>query len=163
MFTHRSLYHSIVIELNASIRAGLGAAIALVALAAAPAAWSSEQAHIAKPGDAELEWGPCPDFMPETCGIAVLQGDPAKRNSDVFFRLQGGTEAPHHWHSSAERMVLVEGHMRVNYDGQDPVDLHPGTYAYGPAEHPHVATCLSEEPCVLFIAFEEPVDAFAVK
>lgn len=66
-------------------------------------------------------------------------------------------------HSSAERMVLVDGHMRVDYDGQEPVDLHPGTYAYGPAEHAHVATCLSEEPCVLFIAFEEPVDAFAVE
>lgn len=163
MFTHRSLYPSIVIGLNASIRAALGAAIALVALAAAPAAWSGEQAHISRAGDAALEWGPCPDFMPEGCAIAVLQGDPAKRNSDVFFRLRGGTEAPHHWHSSAERMVLVEGHLRVDYDGQEPVDLAPGTYAYGPAELPHVATCLSEEPCVLFIAFEEPVDAFAVE
>lgn len=163
MPTHPSHCASIVIDLARGLRAALGAAIALVAVAVSPAAWSGEQAHIARAGDATLEWGPCPDFMPKSCAIAVLHGDPAKRNSDVFFRLQGGTAAPHHWHSSAERMVLVEGHMRVDYDAQEPVDLRPGTYAYGPAEHPHVATCLSEEPCVLFIAFEEPVDAFAVE
>lgn len=40
--------------------------------------------------------------------------------------------------------------------------LRPGTYAYGPAHLPHVATCLSKEPCVLFIAFVEPVDAIPV-
>jgi uncharacterized RmlC-like cupin family protein len=33
-----------------------------------------------------------------------------------------------------------------------------GTYAYGPAGAPHTGECLSKEPCVLFIAFEGPVD-----
>jgi mannose-6-phosphate isomerase-like protein (cupin superfamily) len=145
-------------------RSSLVSSLALgIALAAAPAAWSGDGAHVWRAGDAALEWGPCPDFMPEGCAIAVLQGDPAAANADVFFRLPGGSEAPHHWHTSAERMVLVEGHMRVDYDGQDAVDLTPGTYAYGPAKHPHVATCLSESPCVLFIAFEAPVDAIAVE
>lgn len=106
-----------------------------------------------------LEWGPCPAFMPEGCQIAVLQGDPAQPNADIFFRLPGGATAARHWHHSAERMVLVEGDLEVTYDGQEPVVLTPGTYAYGPAEKPHVATCRSAEPCLLFIAFEGPVDA----
>ncbi len=57
-------------------------------------------------------------------------------------------------------MVLVSGEMRVNYEGQQPEVLQAGTYAYGPPEVPHTASCESSEPCVLFIAFEEPVDAF---
>ncbi len=110
--------------------------------------------------DPELDWGPCPEFLPDDCRIAVLQGDPAGHNADIFFRLQPGTMAAHHWHTSAERMVLVSGEMEVDYDGQDPEVLTPGTYAYGPARLPHTASCRAGgDPCVLFIAFEEPVDA----
>ena len=110
--------------------------------------------------DPELEWGLCPEFLPDDCRIAVLQGNPAAHNADIFFRLQPGTKAAHHWHTSAERMVLVSGEMEVDYDGQDPVVLKSGTYAYGPARLPHTASCRAGgDPCVLFIAFEEPVDA----
>jgi mannose-6-phosphate isomerase-like protein (cupin superfamily) len=120
---------------------------------------ADEQAHIVRADDPDLEWGPCPEFMPDGCRIAVLQGDPEAQNADVFFRLPGNSTAPHHHHTSAERMVLVEGEMEVDYDGQEPVTLRPGTYAYGPAMLPHTTRCVSSEPCVLFIAFEEPVDA----
>lgn len=138
------------------------AALATLVLTAPAALWA-DPAHVATAEDPGLEWGPCPEFMPDGCAIAVLQGDPAKPNADVFFRLPGGTTAPHHWHTSAERMVLVAGEMHVDYDGQEAVKLVPGTYAYGPPELPHTAECRSDEPCVLFIAFEEPVDAFAVE
>ena len=109
--------------------------------------------------DAGLQWGPCPPFLPEGCAIAVLHGDPAKANADVFFRVPGGASVPRHRHTSAERMVLVSGELRVTYDGQQETVLRPGSYAYGPASLPHVATCAAGEPCVLFIAFESPVDA----
>jgi quercetin dioxygenase-like cupin family protein len=123
------------------------------------AAETHDRAHTWRTGDANLEWGPCPDFMPEGCRIAVLQGNPEEPNADVFFRLPGNSTAPHHHHTSAERMVLVEGEMEVDYDGQDPVRLQQGSYAYGPPLLAHTASCVSSEPCVLFIAFEEPVDA----
>jgi len=89
----------------------------------------------------------------------VLQGDPGRHNADVFFRLPGNTKAARHWHASAERMVLLTGELHIDYDGQAPVVMWPGTYAYGPAKLPHAAECRSAEPCILFIAFEEPVDA----
>ncbi len=111
----------------------------------------------------ELKWGGCPEFMPKSCSIAVLQGDPAEPNADIFFKLEGNTKVPNHWHHSAERMVLVSGEMEVAYEEQDPKMMEDGTYAYGPAEQRHKASCVSEEPCVLFIAFEEPIDAFAAK
>ncbi len=119
----------------------------------------SEEAFIWNADDPDLEWHPCPEFMPDDCRLAVLQGNPEEHNADVFFKLQGGTTAPHHWHTSAERMVLISGELHVDYDGQDPVVMSPGTYAYGPAKLPHVTSCESDEPCILFIAFEEPVDA----
>jgi mannose-6-phosphate isomerase-like protein (cupin superfamily) len=126
------------------------------------AASAEEKAFIWTADDPELQWGPCPDFMPQGCELAVLQGDPGKPNVDIFFKLPGNTTAAHHWHTSAERMVLVSGELQVDYDGQEPVVMKPGTYAYGPAKLPHVAACTSSEPCVLFIAFEEPLDAIPV-
>lgn len=109
----------------------------------------------------ELTWGPCPEFMPDGCAIAVLQGDPSKSNADVFFKVPGKSTIPRHWHTSAERMVLVSGELHVTYDGHATTVLNVGTYAYGPAKLPHTASCVSDEPCVLAIAFESPVDAVA--
>jgi mannose-6-phosphate isomerase-like protein (cupin superfamily) len=110
-----------------------------------------------------LQWGPCPAFIPKGCEIAVLHGDPAKDNADIFFKVPGNFQIPHHWHTSAERMVLVSGRLEVTYDGQPPVTLKPGMYAYGPAKLPHKATCAKGDPCVLFIAFESAVDAHPVE
>jgi quercetin dioxygenase-like cupin family protein len=109
--------------------------------------------------DAELSWGPCPDFIPKGCEIAVLHGDPGKNNSDIFFKVPANFSIPHHWHTSAERMVLVSGELEVTYDGQQPAVLKPGMYAYGPPKVPHKASCANGDPCVLFIAFEGPIDA----
>lgn len=110
--------------------------------------------------DPTLEWGPCPAFLPEGCAIAVLHGDPAKENADIFFKVPANSSIARHWHTSAERMVLVSGELHVTYDGQETTVLKPGTYAYGPAKLPHKAFCAGDEPCVLAIAFESPVDAF---
>lgn len=110
---------------------------------------------------AELKWGPCPPGMPQGCEIAVLHGDPAKPNADIFLRVPGGSAIAPHWHSSAERMVLVSGRLEVRYQGSAAATLTPGTYAYGPAKRPHRADCRSAEPCTLFIAFEGPVDRHA--
>jgi mannose-6-phosphate isomerase-like protein (cupin superfamily) len=113
--------------------------------------------------DKSLEWGPCPAFLGKECKIAVLHGDPAKENLDIFFKVPADYAIPHHWHTSAERMILVSGNMTVTYDNQESELLTKGMYAYGPSKHPHTAYCeKGEEPCVLFIAFEEPIDAFEV-
>ena len=113
--------------------------------------------------DPSLEWGPCPEGMPEGCGIAVLHGDPAQPNADIFLRVPGGSAIPPHAHSSAERMILVSGEMEVKYRGAPAATLQAGHYAYGPAKHPHQANCRSSEPCTLFIAFEGPVDVLPVE
>jgi quercetin dioxygenase-like cupin family protein len=123
---------------------------------------AQEQAVTRSALDAQLQWARCPSFMPEGCGLAVLHGDPAKPNADVFLRLPANTTIPEHWHTSAERMVLVSGELAVSYKGQERVVLRPGMYAYGPAKVPHSASCAPGASCVLFIAFESPVDAVPV-
>jgi quercetin dioxygenase-like cupin family protein len=130
---------------------------------------SAQLAHAAEPAltfsftDKQLAWGACPDFIPKGCEIAVLHGDPAKANADVFFKVPANSTVPSHWHTSAERMVLVSGELHVTYEGQPTTVLKPGMYAYGPAKAVHEAVCRSTAPCVLFIAFEAPVDAVAAK
>ena len=121
-----------------------------------------EQALTRSAQDTQLQWGPCPPFMPAGCGLAVLHGDPAKANADVFLKLPANAVIPKHWHTSAERMVLVAGELSVKYEGQEKVVLKPGMYAYGPAKLPHSAACGGSAPCVLFIAFESAVDAVPV-
>ena len=106
-----------------------------------------------------LNWGPCPAFFPMGCQIAVLHGDPSKPNADIYFRVPGDYVLPAHWHTSAERMVLVSGELDVTYEGQPTTHMKTGTYAYGPAKAVHNGKCISKEACVLFIAFEEAVDA----
>jgi len=127
-----------------------------LAIAQAPAP-EPALAHSAQ--DAQLQWGPCPPFMPAGCGLAVLHGDPTKPNADVFLKVPANAVIPEHWHTSAERIVLVAGELSVTYKGQAKVVLKPGMYAYGPAKLPHSATCAGSGPCVLFIAFESAVDA----
>ncbi len=113
--------------------------------------------------EAALKWGPCPPFLPQGCGIAVLHGDPTKNNVDVFLKVPGKSKIPPHLHTSAERMVLVAGEMQVTYEGEKMAVLKSGAYAYGPAKKPHSAYCASAVPCVLFIAFESPLDAIPVE
>lgn len=106
--------------------------------------------------DPSVKWGACPPIFPGACEIAVLQGDPSKPNADVILRVGPGYALPRHRHTSAERMIMLEGELRVKYDGSDAVTLTPSTYAYGPAGLPHEAACTSSSACTLFIAFEGP-------
>lgn len=121
---------------------------------------AKDKAKVWKIDSESLKWGPCPGFMPDDCRITVLHGNPKKPNTDIFFKMQGNTTIPRHWHTSPERMVLVSGKMRVKYDGQPWETVKEGNYAYGPSQRPHIAKCTSVEPCVLFIGFEDPIDAF---
>lgn len=149
-------------RMKALLRSSVAAVLmpaALVGFPALAAPPSAEQALTYTADDPQLQWGPCPDFLPKGCGIAILHGDPAKDNVDVFFRIPAKSTLPLHWHSSAERMVLVAGELHVTYEGQKMAVFKPGTYAFGPAKKAHSGNCVSDVPCVLFIAFESPLDA----
>lgn len=140
----------------------LQAALLLTAVPCAFAQAPADPALVIAATDLGIKWGACPAFMPRGCSMGVLHGDPARPNADVMLRVPGRSQMPMHTHTSAERMMLVAGELLVAYEGQKPATLKPGSYAYGPAKVPHGATCMSTAPCILFIAFEGPVDAVPV-
>jgi quercetin dioxygenase-like cupin family protein len=148
-----------------TLLSGVRVAMVISAVSLAASGANVEAAPAAKPVTATvnsaLQWVSCPPIFPVGCQIAVLHGDPAKPNADVFLRVPGGYTIPPHSHTSPERIVLVEGQLTVRYQGSPADDLIPGKYAYGPAGLPHVATCKGSGPCTLFIAFESAVDAIA--
>ena len=118
-----------------------------------------EQAISRAHNDPQLKWNPCPPVFPKGCEVTVLHGDPANGRSDVFLRTPANYTLPAHWHTSPEHMILVSGVLHVTYEGQKPSILRAGSYAYGPAKARHEARCANAGPCVLFIAFESPIDA----
>lgn len=151
MYCQTMTYQSLKVALTSGL---------LLAGALAGAAVSAQESPLTRTATSpELKWGPCPPFLPKGCEISVLQGDPAKNNADIFFKVPANSVIPRHWHTSAERMILVSGELHVTYDGHKTAVLKPGTYAYGPAKMPHKAECKKAGPCVLFIAFVSPVDA----
>ena len=115
----------------------------------------AEDSFSTSPDNPDLEWLPAPDFFPN-CSFTVLHGDLAEPRLDFFFKMEPNTVAVRHTHNSAERMILISGELQVQYDNEDPVILKAGHYAYGPAKKPHKAKCLDKEPCVLFVAMNEP-------
>jgi len=148
---------------QAALRCSLMFLLGMVGSSAHAQVPEQGQALASTADDAQLNWGPCPPFLPEGCGITVLHGDPAKDNLDVFFKVPAKSSIPLHWHTSAERMVLVAGELHLTYDGQETAVLKPGSYAYGPAKRAHKGFCASAIPCVLFIAFESPLDAVPIE
>lgn len=129
------------------------------ALLATGSSATPERPLTVAPDDAAVRWSPCPPIFAGGCELAVLHGDPGQPNADVFLRVPAGVALPAHTHSSAERMVLAAGRMTVKYRDAPETILRAGSYAYGPAGAPHRAACVGDEACVLFIAFEGPVDA----
>lgn len=132
-------------------------------LVASSLALAEEPALVLNAQSPDLKWSPCPAPLPEGCVLAVLHGDPAKPNADVLLKIPAKSRIPPHIHTSAERMVLLAGKLKLTYEGQSMAVLQPGSYAYGPANKPHTATCASSHQCILFIAFESPVDIKPVR
>ena len=122
-----------------------------------------EQAISRTHNDPQLKWSPCPPIFPKGCEVSVLRGDPTNGPSDVFLRTPANYRLPLHWHTSPEHIILVSGELHVSYEGQKPAILRAGSYAYGPAKAKHEARCANRGPCVLFIAFESPIDAVLVE
>ena len=140
--------------------APLAALVSLLSCATLAAADVPAKAVSARASDPSVQWAPCPPVFAPGCQMSVVQGDPSKPHADVWLKVPAGYTIAAHSHSSAEHMTLVSGTLEVRYQGQKATALKPGDFAYGPPKLPHVAACRSGgKPCVLFIAFEEAVDA----
>ena len=59
-------------------------------------------------------------------------------------------------------MILLSGELEVTYENETTQIMKVGSYGNRPSKKPHTAKCISKDPCIIFIAFENPVDAFAI-
>lgn len=122
---------------------------------------TTERPVVTTMNDKNIKWSPCPEIFPKGCEMGVLHGDPKKRETDIYLRVPGNYVIPAHTHTSAEHMTLVSGDLEVKYKGEESMKLKQGSYAFGPSQLAHQAKCTSREACVLFISFDEPIDAKA--
>ena len=117
----------------------------------------SKKALTASPDSQKLEWVSCPEFLP--CQFAVLHGELGGNNMDIFLKFPSGAKVPFHTHSSAEHMIMIAGEFHTTYEGQEKSILKAGNYAYGPTKLAHDGYCASKEECIMFVAYETPLDA----
>lgn len=68
------------------------AALALLASASSAA---TERPLALDASDPALAWSGCPAIFPEGCELAVLHGDPARPNADLFLRVPGASPCRH--------------------------------------------------------------------
>jgi hypothetical protein len=88
------------IRMISTIGTLLGCAVVLAAIAQDAPGSAAPRALTFSANDPTLAWSACPAPFVTGCEIAVLQGDPAKPNADVYFRIPGGYTIPPHTHTS---------------------------------------------------------------
>ena len=94
-------------------------------------------------------------------------GDPAGNESitiredatgtEFFVHYPAGHVFPPHWHSSNERIVLLEGRLSIQ-DGKDTQTLDPGGYAFLPAKVPQKMACVSTTRCAFYVHWDGKLD-----
>ena len=83
-----------------------------------------ENSHTIDPTHPDVVWSPAPPAF-AGCSITILNGELGKPRLDFFFRIESNTDVVRHTHNSAERMILVQGNLEVQYDGEDATVLKP--------------------------------------
>src|SRR5258708_4119185 len=85
-------------------------------------------------------------FDPPGAESVLLRDDSATGGTEMLVRYASGYKFEPHWRSANERIVVVEGTMRVEVDGIEKM-LGPGSYAWMPARHLQKEACVSETRC----------------
>jgi hypothetical protein len=96
----------------------------------------------------EIKWGDAPPDLPKGAQIAVLHGDPSKK--DVFsarLKMPNGYKIPPHWHTKDEQLTILSGtfvlHMGDTMDAPAH-ELTAGAYHFLPGKMHHAAEVKGE-------------------
>src|SRR5262249_47173584 len=58
----------------------------------------------------KLKWGPAPPSLPKGAEVAVLAGDPTKKEPfTIRVKLPDGFKVPPHWHPTDENVTVIKG------------------------------------------------------
>jgi len=103
-------------------------AVLLSSVAAAATAPAAEMHKIIKP-DA-IQWGPAPPQLPKGAQVAVVYGDPSKKDLYIIrAKMPDGYAIAAHWHKKAENVTVISGTFNVGMG--DKLDKQKGE-ALGP-------------------------------
>src|SRR5262249_33851544 len=96
-------------------------------------------------------------FDPPGAESVMLRDDTATGGTEMLVRYPAGHKFEPHWHTANERMVVIEGTMRVEVDGVEKV-LGPGSYAYLPSKKTQKEQCVSETRCGFYVFWDGKLD-----
>ena len=92
----------------------------------------------------------------------VLREDAQTGGLELLVRYPAGHVFSPHWHSSNERMILLEGRMSVEV-GQTKTSLEPGGYAFLPAKQTQRLACTSQTRCAFYLYWDGKLDFNSTK
>ena len=105
---------------------------------------------------AQMKFTPLPG-APSCFTMAVVEGDPGKGPSTFVLRGTPGCDAPMHYHTPNERVVLATGSAYLQMQGDSKVTLlKPGAFVLAPSKHPHHLTCTGG--CQLYLFSDAAFD-----
>lgn len=88
----------------------------------------------------------------------TLREDPQSGATELFVRKPAGYSFAPHWHSSNERVLLLEGRMSVRLGEGHEEFLDPGGYAFLPAKEVQRLACVSKTRCTFYIYWDGKLD-----
>ena len=97
---------------------------------------------------AEMKFAAIPGLPTQTVG-SVQSGDPAKGSFILLAKTAAGSTIPWHWHTAAERLMIISGVADVQMKDGSPVRLEAGAFASLPARHAHQFRC--ERDCTFYL------------
>jgi quercetin dioxygenase-like cupin family protein len=92
----------------------------------------------------------------------TLREDPQTGGLEMLVRYPAGHVFQPHWHSSNERILLIEGRVTLRRDGSDVV-LYPGGFAFLPAKEVQRMSCTSKTRCTFYLYWDGKPDFHPVK
>ena len=134
-----------------------GSSIAILTLALGlPTTTSAQEAAPVAVALGDATFVPIPG-LPRGADFHVVNGSPDAA-FELYFRLQPGVEVPMHFHSSAERLVGLDGMMAMSFPDGRKEKLSAGAYLFIPPGSHHSATCGGDVPCLAYLIFDEGFD-----
>lgn len=98
----------------------------------------------------QMEWRKILPAMGENSPkLAVVHHDPRTGATAMLIWTPPGFHVPRHWHSGAEKHMLVRGAFIMECEGQR-VTMTPGTFNFLPARTIHQAWTPPDSDCLLY-------------
>ncbi len=95
----------------------------------------------------EIKWGPVPPALPPGAQIAVLHGDPFKKQVFALrLKMPDGYKIGTHWHTQDEQLTILSGTfmLAMGDSGAEPHALEAGAYHFLPGKMRHSASAKGE-------------------